>query len=105
MATAGKTVLNGRKFRPLRKLLAWTHCFVRRLSQQLKMKIGITSFRKISASNIFDLNYLMQRTRDISLRNILGGLSESETHIATPPAENFDFMGYDLVGKHKSVLW
>lgn len=45
----------------------------------------------------YDLNYLMQRTRDISPRNILGVYRNPETHIATPPAENFDFMGYDLV--------
>jgi hypothetical protein len=52
----------------------------------------------------YDLDYLMQRVRDVSRRNILGIYRNPDAHISTPPAPgDFGFLGYDLIEEQTQI--
>jgi hypothetical protein len=52
----------------------------------------------------YDLDYLLQRTKGVERRNILGLYRNSDTHIACPPAvADFSFLGYDLIEEETQI--
>ncbi|HEX4264996.1 MAG TPA: hypothetical protein VH597_11700 [Verrucomicrobiae bacterium] len=52
----------------------------------------------------YNLDYLVQRVKDLPRRNILGLYRNSEVHIVSPPASaDFSFMGYDLIDETTQI--
>jgi hypothetical protein len=50
-----------------------------------------------------DLGYLKRRVQSVPRRNILGLYRNPETHIPTAPAQEFTFIGYDLIEEDTQV--
>ena len=51
----------------------------------------------------YDFDYLMQRVRDLPRKNILGVYRNPENHSIPAPAENFEFVGYDLIEEQTQI--
>jgi hypothetical protein len=52
----------------------------------------------------YDLDYLLQRVKDIPRRNVLGLYRNPEVHVAAAPAPGgFGFVGYDLIEEQTQI--